>query len=38
LDVVSVTDRIKEEFKNEFEVIDYVYVVWKELGYQYPYL
>jgi hypothetical protein len=32
LDVVSVTDRIKEEFKNEFEVIDYVYVVWKELG------
>jgi hypothetical protein len=32
MDVVSVSDRIKEELKNECEVIDYVYVVWKELG------
>ncbi len=32
LDLVSLTNTVKEEFKNEVEIIDLVYVVWKELG------
>jgi hypothetical protein len=32
LDLVSLTERIREEFVNGFEVIDYVYAVWKDLG------